>query len=450
MRNGFLTSVASLLIGAGLAAASPPLAVPFDSAGSPAAAAQLPSASPPPDKSTAPAAPAAVKPPDLTATDPHDSVPLADTDSCARPRRCYFDAEYLMWWTKGDPVPPLATESTLGNFLTNPAAGSLSDPNTSVVLGGHDLVSPMRYGFRLTGGEFLDGDHTFAVEANYFLLDRQTTTLAVSNNGLPNAGAPLSTPVLAVPFFDVTIPGASSIVLSFPSAALFNGPFAGYSTLSVSTFLESGEANGVWNMVNEPGLRLAALAGFRCLVLREDLAIYDQAITPAQLLKMTMDKFDTQDTFYGGQLGVRGEVTRGRFFLEGAVKAALGNMHDTLDISGASALATPKGVGILPGGLFAQPTNSGNRSQDEFAVVPEITLNVGVNIGRHLRAFVGYDFLYVSSVIRPGSQIDTNLNLTQSSFFNGGTLVGPAAPQARFNTSDYWAQGLNFGLQIRF
>ena len=357
-----------------------------------------------------------------------------------------------MWWTRGNPVPPLATESPLGDF-TSPAGGSLSDPNATVVLGGHDLASPMRYGFRLTVGEFLDDDHTFAVEANYFLLDRQTTTLSVANNGLLNAAAPLSTPVLAVPYFNVALPGPSAVLLSFPTALppLFNSPFAGYSTLSVSTYLEGGEANGVWNIVNEPGLRLAALAGFRWLVLREDLAIYEQSITPAQLLRMTMDKFDTQDTFYGGQLGVRAEVTRGRFFLEGAVKAALGNMHETLDISGDSALATPKGgVGILPGGLFVQPTNSGNRSQDEFAVVPEITLNVGVNIGRHIRAFVGYNLLYVSNVLRPGSQIDTNLNLTQSSFFNGGTLVGTAAPQTRFNTSDYWRQGLNFGLQIRF
>jgi hypothetical protein len=39
--------------------------------------------------------------------------------------------------------------------------------------------------------------------------------------------------------------------------------------------------------------------------------------------------------------------------------------------------------------------------------------------------------------------MDTSININQ---LNGGILAGPARPQVRTNTTDYWAQGFNLGL----
>jgi hypothetical protein len=67
--------------------------------------------------------------------------------------------------------------------------------------------------------------------------------------------------------------------------------------------------------------------------------------------------------------------------------------------------------------------------------------------------FAGYDLVYWSQVVRPGNQINHNVNLTQNAVLdpNGlGRLVGPAQPAPLFNRSDFWAQGINLGLEVRY
>ena len=51
------------------------------------------------------------------------------------------------------------------------------------------------------------------------------------------------------------------------------------------------------------------------------------------------------------------------------------------------------------------------------------------DVTQHVRGVVGYDFLYMSNVLRPGAQIDRNINPTQNFVLGGtgGLLVGPPA-----------------------
>jgi hypothetical protein len=53
---------------------------------------------------------------------------------------------------------------------------------------------------------------------------------------------------------------------------------------------------------------------------------------------------------------------------------------------------------------------------------------------------------------QPGDQIDRGINPTQNPSFNGviSQLIGPARPASSFHESDFWAQGLNLGVVIRF
>src|SRR5262245_8106792 len=54
--------------------------------------------------------------------------------SCPYPPGCVWaSAEYLLWWTKGDRLPPLLTTSPVGTPLAN--AGVLGRPGTSVLFG---------------------------------------------------------------------------------------------------------------------------------------------------------------------------------------------------------------------------------------------------------------------------------------------------------------------------
>ena len=76
-------------------------------------------------------------------------------------------------------------------------------------------------------------------------------------------------------------------------------------------------------------------------------------------------------------------------------------------------------------------------------------LNVGLQLTRHLKLYAGYSLLWVSTVARAGEQIDPVVNMTQFPIRSGnGPLVGPARPAFHFDGTDFWAQGLNFGLEL--
>src|SRR5262249_46513396 len=97
---------------------------------------------------------------------------------------------------------------------------------------------------------------------------------------------------------------------------------------------------------------------------------------------------------------------------------------------------------------FAQQTNSGRFTRDEFTVIPEMQLKVGYGLTPSLRTYVSYSLLYWSSVARPGDQVDRVVNPLQNVLLGGtGTLAPPARPAVPFNLSDLWAQGVSLGVE---
>ena len=119
-------------------------------------------------------------------------------------------------------------------------------------------------------------------------------------------------------------------------------------------------------------------------------------------------------------------------------------MHQIVLIDG---VTSSTASGTQRGGLLALPTNIGRYSRDSFAIVPELGLKVGYNFTDRLRGFVGYDVLYASNVVRPGDQVDTFVN---SSFLPPGPGVGAPLPRFQFRQTDFWAQGVSFGLEWRY
>ena len=69
---------------------------------------------------------------------------------------------------------------------------------------------------------------------------------------------------------------------------------------------------------------------------------------------------------------------------------------------------------VTAGSLLAQTTNIGNFSRDRFSAVPEVSAKLGYQVTPNIRAFVGYDFMYWTVIIRPGDAIDTTFNPTYS------------------------------------
>ena len=154
--------------------------------------------------------------------------------------------------------------------------------------------------------------------------------------------------------------------------------------------------------------------------------------------------------YFGGlDLGLTGEFRRGPWTLEWLAKVAVGPSRGAVDVSGATTATVP---GFAPqtsaGGLLALSSNSGHFDRNRVAVVPELGVKLSYQVTPRLRALVGYNFLYWTNFVRPGSQIDTTIN---------SNLLPPALAARRAESSracachhDVWVQGINFGLKFRY
>ncbi len=362
-------------------------------------------------------------------------LPWSDGACVDEPYNWWFSSEYLLWWIKASPTPPLVTTSPVGTPRS--LAGVL--PGAGVLLGG-DLDSSSHSGLRFTLGYWFDCDRTIGLEGSYFFLGERSVNFANASTG---------TPILARPFFNAVTGLEDSELVAFPNV------LAGGVQVTASSRLTGADLNLRTNLWRGCCWRIDWLTGFRYLSLDESLNIMENLMPlagsnfPAGSSIMVWDNFTTHNYFYGGQIGPDIEVRRGPWSLDFLAKVALGATHETSNINGATGFMIPGQMPSLqPGGLLALPTNIGHSSHDRFAVVPEIGVKLSYQVTPHLRAFVGYSFLYWSDVVRPGNQIDRVVNPTQLP--GAGGLVGPARPTTLFHPSDFWAQGINLGLELRF
>jgi hypothetical protein len=358
-------------------------------------------------------------------------VPACQDDLAREPDlfRYWVRAEYLAYWVRNAPLPI----SLVTGDPANPTQDLL---NSNQSLG-------MFSGFRVSLGAWLESNNNVGWDGNFFALQQRTSNFAASSNA---AGSP----TLAFTFANQA-PGADGDTF-MPIAS--PGSLAGSVLVASTLQLWGAEANGIFSLSHQENFQIAALAGFRYVDLRETLNIStvssDFLTVPDTVLSQN-DGFSTRNQFYGGQIGGRINWQYERFGLDLTGKFAVGATHQTVAIQGASTQTGPGGVnGTFPGGFFTQTSNIGRYSANQFAMIPSVEMRFSVFITPQWRAFVGYDFMYWSQVVRPGNQIDGNINLTQSPVLGNGSLFGAAYPMPLFNRSDFWAQGVNVGLEFRF
>jgi hypothetical protein len=371
----------------------------------------------------------------------------------------WFNSEYLLWWVKSSSVPiPLAeTGSSVTATFTRgtPSTFAVSLAGARTVLGDSPLDYGSFTGFRETIGGWLDGEQTTGVEVGGFFLGQRSIDSRVSSDALGN-------PPLAVPYLQSNGSPGLVVVASPPLSALSNPLVGGISTSS-SSRLWGLETNALINLDRSDRYRLDLLAGIRYLDLSEDFGVgayqseVEQGADVESVLTTTADSFHTRNQFYGGQIGARARYGYERLSMSIQAELALGSTHEVLDIGGITTFSSINQVTPAqptPGGIFAQQSNIGRFTRDQFAVVPEVRLQFNYQLTRYLSGFVGYDFTYWSSVVRPADQLNPSFNLPGSQIL--GTLTGLGGVSSRpeptplFNTTDFWAQGISFGLLVRF
>jgi hypothetical protein len=369
---------------------------------------------------------------------PISPVLIEDTEP-ALPR-VWFRSEGLLWWSKSSPMPvPVVTQGSLADAIP----GALGQPGTSVLLGNQNIGIPTRGGGRFTFGFSFDPAQTWGVEGTYFSLADVSMSQSVFSDG--SSGSPF----LGFPFYNPNKPGEDATPLALP------GAFAGQTVLSLQTILQGTDVNLLHNISNSGGVRIDLLGGFRYINFQEDLKLTTDSpnIDPNNPgFFHTFDAFNINNNFYGSQFGVRASIDRARYFVNATGKMAIGSTFENVSVNGGT-FTNIGGYASAPGAYLSQPTNLGSTTHSQFAVVPEMNLNAGFRLAPWASIIVGYSFLYISSVARPGDQIDRVINPTQSSAITNNfpaNLSGVARPGLTVHSTDFWAQGLNFALELRF
>ena len=348
--------------------------------------------------------------------------------------------------TTASPFDPEATRAALGFGTTQPLLG----PGTT--------LDGARPGARFHGRVQLRSLRPAAPRSELLLPDAQ------DEGQLFDSG---TTPVIGRPFFNLNT-GTQDRELTTSPGILPGDLFAGKGTLAVnqSTTLLGAELNKRWLICDDcvrrshrfdrlplsRSRRHAAHGREHHHCARHSRRRRRRPIARAGDRVFVFDHFDTQNRFYGGQVGVASEWRRGRYVLEGSVKLGLGATVQSVDIDGGQRIHTAAGgVQSFQGGLYALPSNIGHHRQTRFAVVPEVGLKLGYQMTDNVRFFVGYDFLYWSSVLRAGEQIDQAIDVNQVPNAGGPfPAVNQRRPAVLFQTSSYWAHGMNAGFEIRY
>jgi hypothetical protein len=382
------------------------------------------------------------------ASQPHSNLcgyvldPYAREQCCA-PRRVqeeyWVSGEWLYWSFRNAPVPPLIV------------TGNPNLPNAGIPGGGNirALVGPSRdqgmfHGARVTAGTWFDPDGELGVEGAAFLFARHGTTDVFQGS---------ATQPLAVPFQSST--GAFG-------AYNFSSPGGVTGALGVGTAsqLLGAEANLIHRIYSRRGVSIDGLFGYRFLSLTERLDLFGQMqptgaattftglTVPPGVAVFTTDSFRTRNEFHGGQLGARLEVRRDMFSFGVSQKFGVGANVQTLLVDGNSAASGFGVTRLAPGGVRALPSNGGRDTNDDFSMIYETRLEVGLQVTRHIGLRVGYNLLFWTDVLRPANVISPVL--TQSQVPIDPTFSPTPVPNARpvtvFRSSDFLAQGLSVGV----
>lgn len=443
MRNGCLGLLVALLLGTGPVAAQP-------------AAPPTPA---PATGGVGPWTPVAAVPEIV-----HEGMPEADCGPDCGPDCCFededdweecdddhchvwFRGDWLNWWIRNSPLPvPLVT--------TGPAAGGgvLGSPGTTVLVGNGNLDYGPFSGGRLTFGLSDETDH-WGLEVSGLLLENRLAPVWVASSGT-------GTPLLARPLINAATGQEFALPIATP------GQLAGSLGVLSSLEMYGGEANLLGSLFRCCHFRSDMLAGFRYLHLREDLQLHQRStVLPGaqgQFRGMTInppatfggvDRFNTRNDFYGGQLGLQSEFRCRGAFLQVLGKCGLGTTQSVTTIGGQAALIRT-GVAptqAIPSGVLALASNRGVTTRNEFAVLPELGVTVGYEFRRCVRVYAGYTLLYWDQVARPGDQIDRTVDVrllpTSTPFPAQSSLH---RPQPLDRDTALWVQGLHVGLGFRY
>ncbi|WP_439630926.1 BBP7 family outer membrane beta-barrel protein [Gemmata sp.] len=425
--------------------------------------------------------------------------------SYGTPTHAWFTGEYLLLFNTSQPGPgiPLLTTGSPNQ------AGVLGQPTTTALIGGGEINYGGISGFRLGAGFFGDADRRFGFDfSSMYAAPKQYSKTFDANSGSAGAGGVNSggasgsivgagIPVLARPFIDTNTGNTSLVIVApnLPGLTPNSEVLAvGRANVNTRSSFWSADPAAIWNVYRAApesrfGVSIDALVGYKYAQLNEEYVISSQTllrgvtvvpqfttgpfgvpvltgfisvpdpigvggvVTASPSTIDIADRFVTTNRFNGGDFGLRMNARYGVFNVSATGRVAIGNMHQTLRVRGVTSFQnTDNGRnGFAYAGLYANASNIGTFTNDEFAVIPDLNLTVGVNLTRCLSMYVGYNFVYLNKVIRPGNQLNPLIDATTVPFSTAyGNAGGVPSPLKGLIQDDFTIQGVSFGFGLKY
>ena len=364
------------------------------------------------------------------------------------PGRLWVQADGLVWWTRGMDLPTLVTTSP--RSVTDP---NQVGQNSSVLFGAEKVNEGSRGGGRISFGLRPNECASWGAEVSYMSLEEESTSFQATSDG---------TPILARPFFNVGL-GANEQRLAQPDTLIITFPDVRSGSISAhaDTNFQGIEVLLRRRLSDWCTGHFDLIGGWRSNRLDDDLVIastfrQEGAFPPGfqgPILQegteiSVIDLFETENIFTGAEIGFNAHFQRCRWSLDLLMKVALGNTESEVTVAG----STLRTLGVEEDrddyGFLALPSNIGVYRKNDFAMIPEIGITFGYDLTCNLRATFGYTLIYWGKVARAADQIDLDLNLPEPD--TDVQPLGLPRPEFPFATNDFWATGMNFGLEYRF
>lgn len=404
-----------------------------------------------------------------------DSSNCCDEADGRSPYQFYASAEFLLWNFRNNSLPSIATSVPVGLLQVNnqdqiavaggsipfgPArtflvpVGVVSNPSFN-----RDLDPGDQRGGRVTLGYWCDSAQQVGFEVSGLYIHPNVTNFIATSGTAANPFT-IDTGVRTRIF---SLMGGIPVQIDSANLAVARQATA----LTVGDFrsqLIGAEANVRCLGCSIGAVSFGGLAGARFLEFREGLnvinnvsltqvpGVSDGTATgfPPIVNFGTFDSLTTRNRYYAAQIGVEAEIENCGVFFNARGKVALGGMQQIVDVFGGTNIIGTNTPGSFRGGLLSDPLNQGTRERTRVAVIPEINLKLGYEFNGWLRTYVGYDFLYLQHVLRPGNVTDTETINTQVTVTGTTQTINVTQPVIRLRDQDVWVQGVNFGLEFRY
>ncbi len=400
--------------------------------------------------------------------------------------RIYGSAEYLGWWLRGQQLPALVTSSTPGTMIDR--AGVIGHPSTSVLFGGGREDANSNSGGRFMLGLNLDCRGCNRLEANYLFLNNDDADYVRSS---PDDGS-----IFGRPFYNVYTNYPDAELVAYPdvvegsvrvnTSTDFDGygitfrhnmmccnpcrcgttgggpcrsccdPCCGDGCSDIGNLIRSICTGNCSSLCQGWQLRsFDLLVGWQHYNLNESLGIQENLTSidtdsgvPVGTTFDIADSFRTKNDFDGVNVGLGWEWGRCKWGVNLAANLAVGCNQQRGIVEGSTAIRVPGDDPLYyDGGLLALGSNLGVFERDKCTVIPQVGANMYYCIRPGARLTFGYTMIYFDDVLRPGGLIDPAIDPRQ---------LPPEIPPfvdrpTRVATLDnFWAQGINFGIEVCF